>query len=402
MQKSFGRDLGVQQIDPLKIKFADDKISINKPFRNARTTLNPEEMSNKRESIRMLGVLKPPLVRPLVNDPAYTHQIVAGSLRLRCIHKLREENSSCYNAETCEWQPALDLYRVLKCQVRECDEETAIRISIAENLEHSAVPELDLMEYCKELTELYSVVDNDLPAYTRSEIAGMCNRSESWVSLTLRLDELDVSYKKLMYQGRLARTGAIALVLGVKKEYFDKVIAECKTEVCKEAGQDLELADEEYDDAMRLLEDAEIDCAIHQKQMDTDALESAKKRMTSAKKRVSMASDKRTTAKKKAVEGAITADTVNKVSLRIIGAKKGKAKPLTPKSIRELHEQYTKVSLDNNSGLLLAANVAVSVLEITLGKRTVMPLELLVEEERQKILEDSIKKKEEACLVETV
>jgi ParB-like chromosome segregation protein Spo0J len=95
------------------------------------------------------------MVRPILNDPeGYTYQMIAGSLRLRSVLKLIDDNVTCYNSETAEWLPATVVYKTLKCQVRECDEETAIRISVAENLEHTQVPELDLMEYCQELTEL--------------------------------------------------------------------------------------------------------------------------------------------------------------------------------------------------------------------------------------------------------
>lgn len=155
MSLSFGKDLGIQQIDPKKIKLADDKITSAKPFRNPRSNLNPKEMAEKRESIRKIGLLKYPTVRPLINDPdGFEFQMVAGSLRLRSILFLIEEDAICYNAKTGAWESAKIVYTTIPCSVRECDEDTAIRISIAENLEHSQVPELDMMEYCDELEQL--------------------------------------------------------------------------------------------------------------------------------------------------------------------------------------------------------------------------------------------------------
>lgn len=389
VQPNFGKDLGVHQIDPNKIKLADDQITTDKPFRNPRTHLNPEEMATKRESIRTLGILKPPLVRPIKNDPdGYTHQMIAGSLRLRSVLKLLDENPECYNSETAEWQPASVVYKTIKCNVRECDHETAIRISIAENLEHTQVPELDLMEYCQELVELQGASG---PKYTRTQIAGLCNRSESWVSLTLQLNDLSPAYKKLMHEGRLSRTGAISMILGTNKEQFGTVIEKCKAVVRQEAAVEEQEALEEERGALSDLEDAEIDMGIHEMQKDEQAHEAAKKRFKSAHKRVSVASDKRKAASKKAEEGVITADTVNKVIMTIPGAKKGKAKPLTAKIIRELHTQYAEyiVKCDGTAteDEKLAARTGMAVVEIVLGKRITETLDKLIAAERLRLNE---------------
>ena len=381
-QPNFGKDLGIRQIDPTKIKLADDQITTDKPLRNPRTHLNPDEMANKRESIRTLGIIKAPLVRPIQGDPSYTHQMIAGSLRLRCVLKLIDDDSECYNSETAEWQPSSQVYRTIKCQVRECDEETAIRISIAENLEHTQVPELDLMEYCQELVDLKN--SNNTPKYTRTQIADLCNRSESWVSLTLQLNDLPSPYKKLMQNGRLSRTGAISMVLGTEKDNFEKVIDECEKEVRREAEEEEGEAKTEERYALADLEDAEIDMGIHEMKKDEVAHDAAKKRFKTAQKRVSVASEKRTTAKKKATEGVITADTVNKVIMQIPGAKKGKAKPLTAKTMRELHVEFTTCAITADDERL-AAKVAIAVLELALGKRTTESLEKLITNEKLKL-----------------
>jgi ParB-like chromosome segregation protein Spo0J len=386
VQPNFGKDLGIHQIDPNKIKLADDPITTDKPFRNPRTHLSTEEMATKRESIRTLGILKPPLVRPIQPDAdGNTHQMIAGSLRLRSVLKLLDENSECYNSETAEWQPAGVVYKTIKCNVRECDEETAIRISIAENLEHTQVPELDLMEYCQELVELQGA---NGPKYTRTQIAGLCNRSESWVSLTLQLNELAPAYKKLMNEGRLSRTGAISMILGTSKDQFGTVIEKCKDVVRQEAAAEEQEAVEEEQTALSDLEDAEIDMGIHEMQKDDQAHEAAKRRFKSATRRVSVASDKRKAATKKAEEGVITADTVNKVIMTIPGAKKGKAKPLTAKVIRELHTQFSEYLVKCDDTTLeqkLAARTGIAVVEVILGKRTTDTLDKLIANEKLRL-----------------
>jgi ParB-like chromosome segregation protein Spo0J len=368
-QTNFGRDLGIQLIDPNKIRLADDQITPSKPFRNPRTNLDTEEMANKRESIRTLGMLKAPLVRPLEDDPDYTHQMIAGSLRLRCVLKLIDDDSQCYNSELAEMQPASQVYKTLRCQVRECDEDTSIRISIAENLEHTQVPELDLMEYCQELIQL---MDGDKPKYTRAQVAGLVNRGEPWVSLTLQLNDLPAPYKKLMRENRLSRTGAISMVLGAKKENYETVIEKCKEVVREEAEVEAVEAEEEERNALIDLEDAEIDMGLHEMRKDESAVETAKKRVKSASKRVSSASDKKVSAVKKAEEGVITSSTVHKVIMSIPGAKKGAAKPLPAKIIREMHARFESEGTDDEPPVEnLVRRVAMRVMEIVLGKHPV-------------------------------
>jgi hypothetical protein len=87
--ETFGKQRDLEYIDPTKIMLNDDKMD-NSIFRNARATLNKEEMATNRESIRKLGLLKPIMVRPIKNQDGYLYQLICGSRRLRNVLKLRE------------------------------------------------------------------------------------------------------------------------------------------------------------------------------------------------------------------------------------------------------------------------------------------------------------------------
>jgi len=392
---NYGKQGALEFIDPTKIRLNDDKMD-NSIFRNARATLKREEMATNRESIRKLGLLKPLIIRPLTDDPdGYLYQLVCGSRRLRNILRLRQDavgifrenrpfkkEELCYKPETAEWLPATEVYDTVKCFVRECDDETAIAINIAENLEHSKLPEIDLMEFCQELTEIENP-DNS-PRYTRAKIAEMCNRSESWVSLTLELGQLPENVKQMMHDDRVTRTAALAF-LQTNKEKIPQVIKVGEQIVRQEKLAEVKIAEEELRIAQIELEDAQNDMIIFSQMMQNDGLRQiAEKREGTARKRVSSASEKRDTALKEADAPKLTADVINKANLMVPDAKKGKPKAMPVKDVRILYTKFTefhsKQASMNGDGLLLG--VVNELLGMILGHRAAIPIEELIVEQK--------------------
>jgi ParB-like chromosome segregation protein Spo0J len=319
------------------------------------------------------------MVRP-IEDEDYKYQLICGSRRLRNILRLIKEAKAiseekrdfkeeelCYCPETAEWLPATDVYSAVKCFVRDCDDETAIRINIAENLEHSKLPELDLMEYCQELVD---IKENSAPRYSRSEVADMCNRSESWVSLTLELNSLPDRVKTLMMDDRVTRTAALAF-LQTEREKLDEVIEVGEEIVRKEKMAEAGVAETELHNANLELSDAVNDIEIHDMMQNTSLMQMATKRAGVARKRVSAASEKRDTALKEAENPKLTADVINKANLSVPGAKKGAPKAMPVKGIRELHTKFVsfkeKQTLKDNEAY--AYNVVGSLFEVILGHR---------------------------------
>jgi len=393
IQGEFGKQRELQYIDPLTIKFSDGKLTAKKTFRNARTNLQKEEMQSNRESIRKLGLIKPLLVRPILNDSdGFLYELIAGERRLRNILKLRQERAECYNPEEALWQEANIVYAKVKCFVRECDNETAIRLSIAENLEHSALPELDLMDFCQELAE---VTKEDGTKYSRLEISDMCNRSETWISHTLDLGKLPEHVKSMMRNGQLTRTGALSF-LQTNRDYIDEVVEVAK-QILKEQGeQEATLAEKEERTARIDLEDAENDIIIHQMTEHSQLIELATKRAGAARKRVSAASEKRESALNKADKGKFTADIINRANLMVPGAKKGAPKAMPVKTIREMYTNFSSyITSPDAKGDPLALKTALGVLQLILGHRIAPSIESLIQEESEK-LEDEKKTREDA------
>lgn len=395
--KHYDRLLGEFQIDPARIKPNEDALDDKSIFKNARSTLKKEEMATQRESIRRIGLLKSPIVRPIKNDPdGYTHQIVCGSRRHRNIMWLRHQAEGvirekrpfrqeelCYKPETSEWLPATEVYATLKCMVRDCDDETAIAINLAENLEHAKVPELDLMEFCQYLVDLKDEHGN--PRFSREWVADRCNRSESWVSLTLELNQLPEKVKRLMNDDRVTRTAALQF-LQTERDKIDEVIETGQEIVRQEKMNEAREAEAELKIANIDLSDAENDLEIH-KMMQNDSLVSmAQKRIGTARKRVSAASEKRDVALKEADNPKLTADVINKANLLVPGAKKGAPKAMPVAAIKKFYTGFKehRKSLELRNGEEMLYSTIESLLEVILGHRACDSVATLIAEERQK------------------
>jgi hypothetical protein len=181
-----------------------------------------------------------------------------------------------------------------------------------------------------------------------------------------------------MRDGKLSRTTAIQMVLGTDKENFDKVIQKCTEDF------DREVIDAKVEEkrASEAVEDAEIDLGTAEIQKDQEAASRAKKNLGTARKRVSMASEKRITAVKKKEEGIITAEAVNSAIISIPGIKKNRPKPIATKTVRDLYDQFTQEKEEIDP---LIANVALGILDLILGKRPSEPLKQLIANEKVKL-----------------
>lgn len=383
----FGKQGDLEHINPRKIKPNEDRIG-DSSFRNARVTLNRESMASTKESIRKLGLLKPLVVRPLRDDPdGYLYQLVCGSRRLRIILKLIAEAEAilkegrdflpeelCYQPETGEWKPATEVYAKVKAFPRECDDETAIRINLAENLEHSKLPDLDLMDFCQELVNTKNA--DGSYRYKRSEVAEMCGRSESWISLTLDLNKLPERVKNLMHEDRLTRTAALAF-LQTKPEKIDAVIEASENIIREEKLCEIRGIEEEIKQIQVKIADAQNDMEIHEMLGNTDMQQLAKKRINSNQKRMSVASEKMENCSKELKQPKLTADAINKANLNVPDAKTGAPKTMSGKEIKSLYEKFKEYRKETQeeTEIIKAIN---SVFEVILGHKSCEKFEEIV------------------------
>jgi ParB-like chromosome segregation protein Spo0J len=366
-------------IDPRKIKFADAEISSDHFFRNARVSLHKQDMLTLRKHIQEHGLLQYLTVRPYrrPNKEGYTHELILGSRRLRAILFLLDEHLQVYDKSVGHYRPAHEVYNgqtfVVNC--RDCDDEEAIALSLGENLEREQLSDLEFMTFVKELSELKDT-DNK-PKFSRDQIARFCNRSTSWVSLTLTLDQLPEMVKDLMEAGRLTRTAALSLL----QTDFKMVIPVVKRAVellREEARREEREALAEFSEAVSDADSAETDAAYAALMLDEQSLASANRRLKRSKKRVRAASEKRKVAKKKAEDGQITADHINQANVLVPGAKKGKPKPLAVRLVREHFDHFkTENGYDPNDPITKGVCAA---MEWFLGRRFANDISTLIDQ----------------------
>ncbi len=156
------------------------------PFQPRREFVE-EELAELRESIRVNGLLQPPMVRPApgsAGPPRY--ELVAGERRFRCVRDLG-------------WSD-------LPVVVREVDDRTLLVLALVENIQREALGVLEEAEGYRVLSEEFGL--------TQEAIAESVGKSRPSVANALRLLRLPVSIRRHLETGALSMGHARAL-LGV-------------------------------------------------------------------------------------------------------------------------------------------------------------------------------------------
>ncbi len=153
------------------------------PFQ-PRMEFPEEELAELRESIRVNGLLQPPVVRPAPGARGARFELVAGERRFRCVRDLG-------------W----DEVPVL---VRDVDDRTLLVLALVENIQRDALGPL-------EEAEGYRVLADDF-GLTQAEIAEAVGKRRSTVANALRLLRLPPSVRKSLEAGEISMGHARALL----------------------------------------------------------------------------------------------------------------------------------------------------------------------------------------------
>jgi ParB family transcriptional regulator, chromosome partitioning protein len=156
------------------------------PFQPRREFVE-EELAELRESIRVNGLLQPPMVRPASGSEGEARfELVAGERRFRCVRDLG-------------WSD-------VPVVVREVDDRTLLVLALVENIQREALGVLEEAEGYRVLSEEFGL--------TQEEIAEAVGKSRPSVANALRLLRLPVSIRRYLETGELSMGHARAL-LGV-------------------------------------------------------------------------------------------------------------------------------------------------------------------------------------------
>lgn len=162
-----------------------DRIRPN-PFQ-PRREFTPEELAELQESIRVNGLLQPPVVRPAPASAPGLFELVAGERRFRCIRELGWEEMPVF--------------------VREVDDRTLLVLALVENIQREELGVLEEAEGYRVLVQEFGM--------TQAEVAESVGKKRSTVANALRLLRLPASVRRQLAAGALSMGHARAL-LGVE------------------------------------------------------------------------------------------------------------------------------------------------------------------------------------------
>jgi ParB family chromosome partitioning protein len=146
-----------------------------------RQEFNPETLQELANSIKAQGIIQPVIVRQLGTNK---FEIIAGERRWRAAQLA-----------------GLDQIPVI---VKPLDEKAAMAIALIENIQREDLNPLEEAEALKKLLEAFSM--------THQQLAEMVGKSRTAVTNFLRLLELSVEVKPLIFNGLLSMGHARALL----------------------------------------------------------------------------------------------------------------------------------------------------------------------------------------------
>lgn len=149
-----------------------------------RREFTEEELGELRESIRVNGLLQPPVVRPAPEGSRTPWELVAGERRFRCVRQLGWEEI-----------PVL---------VRDVEDRTLLVLALVENIQRENLGPLEEAEGYRVLQEEFGL--------TQAEIADEVGKSRPAVANALRLLRLPPSLQRRLQSGELSMGHARALL----------------------------------------------------------------------------------------------------------------------------------------------------------------------------------------------
>jgi hypothetical protein len=236
----------------LKIRPAAIKVRKDEVFTNARSSFPKEPLETLEQSIQDLGLLKQLCVErnPLNKDEFF---LLAGERRHICVNNLIRKNAICRDAETSDEVEAVVLFEYIDVKiVSPKDDIERLAIMLAENGEHSPVPDWDYFNFALFLSGQKN--EDGSSKYSRKALCRVFNKSSPWITHTLQLADLPARAKDCLKAGTLSRTAAIQL-LSAKEEQVDFVLKYTESLVLEQARKDIEIAE-------TLQRDTELDIEI--------------------------------------------------------------------------------------------------------------------------------------------
>lgn len=145
-----------------------------------RREFRDEALQELTDSIKVSGLLQPPVVRPVGNG----YELIAGERRLRAVKRLGWET--------------------IPVVLREVDDQAALTLAMIENLQRDDLSAIDTALGYQQLIGEFGV--------SQAEVARIVGRDRSTVANTLRLLKLPTELQELLRSDKLSEGHARALL----------------------------------------------------------------------------------------------------------------------------------------------------------------------------------------------
>jgi len=244
-----------------KVAVRPEAIKIRKDefFKNARSQFHHEPLESLEKSIQSLGLLKQLCVE---RDPANPEEfiLIAGERRHLCLMSLKKKDAECFDNDTGATFPASYLYEYVEVKlVAPKNDIERLKIMVAENGEHSKVPDWDIFNFALWLDAQKN--PDGSKRYDRPALCEIFNKSAPWISHTLQIASLPERVKACLKEGSLSRTAAVNL-LSAKEDQYEFVLKYAESVIVRNATQDL--AEAQKDKKQAEIEAEVADCRHQQ------------------------------------------------------------------------------------------------------------------------------------------
>lgn len=193
--RKFTSDGGGGLVDGVGLRNLEIKTIVPNP-NQPRIHFDEDSLAELAESIRVVGVLQPILVRPAKGSTIGSFELIAGERRWRAAQRAGLTTI-----------PAL---------VRESDDVSSVEQALVENLHRQDLTPLEEAAAFKQLLDDFSM--------THEQIAEKVGKARSAITNSLRLLSLPPSIQQLLADGRLSGGHARAL-LGVTDKATQELLA---------------------------------------------------------------------------------------------------------------------------------------------------------------------------------
>lgn len=193
------------RVEEGRIVYGNPRWFLNKDGQpEARGIVEKSKMDELRSSIQNSGLDNPIRLRPISSDEGSFLEIVNGERRFRCIERLCDDESACYNPSSAEMAPAEEVFEWVDCRIEHMDDCAALAVALKTNETSELIGDLASIEVVKAFRRA---------GHDDADILKATGKSVSWLRETDRIIGLDEVCLDCFEKDKITRKAALQLAL---------------------------------------------------------------------------------------------------------------------------------------------------------------------------------------------